>query len=118
MSAEPLRLVCVRRDIKLENAMLDARHNVLQLTDFGYSKSDMDTEPISNVGTPNYAGRAAFTLQLSRMQDSWPLSHCLELQRMAWQPIALLLDAGKCSGVNCSVKQVVNGLQCLQIQQI
>ena len=44
------------RDIKLENAMLDGEARLLKLTDFGYAKSNIDSQPISKVGTPGYAG--------------------------------------------------------------
>ncbi|KAK9807925.1 hypothetical protein WJX73_002872 [Symbiochloris irregularis] len=45
----------VNRDIKLENALLDGDARLLKLTDFGYAKTDVDSLPISQVGTPNYA---------------------------------------------------------------
>lgn len=43
------------RDIKLENAMLQGDAQLLKLTDFGYAKTDIESRPISKVGTPNYA---------------------------------------------------------------
>lgn len=44
------------RDIKLENTLLDESKKLIKITDFGYAKSSQDSMPISNVGTPNYAG--------------------------------------------------------------
>ncbi|KAK9837894.1 hypothetical protein WJX74_007403 [Apatococcus lobatus] len=47
----------VNRDIKLENSLLDgSKKPLLKLCDFGYSKSNIDSVPKSNVGTPGYAG--------------------------------------------------------------
>ena len=46
------------RDIKLENTLLDESKKLIKITDFGYAKSSEDSLPISNVGTPNYAGEA------------------------------------------------------------
>ena len=48
-------LLC--RDIKLENTLLDGSKRLVKITDFGYAKSNIDSMPISNVGTPNYAGK-------------------------------------------------------------
>ena len=47
----------IRRDIKLENTLLDGSKRLVKITDFGYAKSNIDSMPISNVGTPNYAGK-------------------------------------------------------------
>lgn len=47
---------CTGRDIKLENTLLDASKRLVKITDFGYAKGQEDSVPISNVGTPNYAG--------------------------------------------------------------
>ena len=49
-----MRSLC--RDIKLENTLLDASKRLVKITDFGYAKGQEDSVPISNVGTPNYAG--------------------------------------------------------------
>ena len=48
---------CCIRDIKLENTLLDGSKRLVKITDFGYAKSNIDSMPISNVGTPNYAGK-------------------------------------------------------------
>lgn len=48
------------RDIKLENTLLDGSKRLVKITDFGYAKSNIDSMPISNVGTPNYAGKLCF----------------------------------------------------------
>ncbi|KAL6760385.1 kinase-like domain-containing protein [Haematococcus lacustris] len=46
--------VC-HRDLKLENILLDGRHAPqVKICDFGYSKSDQDSNPKSTVGTPAY----------------------------------------------------------------
>lgn len=47
------------RDIKLENTLLDGSKRLVKITDFGYAKSNIDSMPISNVGTPNYAGKSS-----------------------------------------------------------
>lgn len=45
------------RDIKLENTLLDSsRRPLLKICDFGYSKHENDSLPISKVGTPGYTG--------------------------------------------------------------
>ena len=54
------------RDVKLENTLLDGSKRLVKITDFGYAKSNDDSLPISNVGTPNYAGTAALR---------WPIPH-------------------------------------------
>lgn len=52
-----LQMGVVNRDIKLENSLLDgSKKPLLKLCDFGYSKSNIDSVPKSNVGTPGYAG--------------------------------------------------------------
>ena len=48
------------RDIKLENTLLDGSKRLVKITDFGYAKSNIDSMPISNVGTPNYAGKMLY----------------------------------------------------------
>ncbi|KAK9789929.1 hypothetical protein WJX73_007909 [Symbiochloris irregularis] len=45
----------VNRDVKLENALLDASHTLLKITDFGYAKTSNDSNCMSLVGTPGYA---------------------------------------------------------------
>lgn len=46
------------RDIKLENTLLDSsRRPLLKICDFGYSKHENDSLPISRVGTPGYTGK-------------------------------------------------------------
>lgn len=46
------------RDIKLENTLLDSsRRPLLKICDFGYSKHENDSLPISKVGTPGYTGQ-------------------------------------------------------------
>jgi len=43
------------RDIKLENTLLDnSRRPLLKICDFGYSKNEKDSLPVSKVGTPGY----------------------------------------------------------------
>ena len=46
------------RDIKLENVLLggDKKNPVIKLTDFGFSKSDLDSIPTTICGTPGYMG--------------------------------------------------------------
>ena len=67
------------RDIKLENALLDGDARLLKLTDFGYAKTEVDSLPISQVGTPNYAGKSASCTQAGRSSkpsdesDTWKL---------------------------------------------
>ena len=51
-----LPLVTVGRDVKLENALLDGTHTLLKITDFGYAKTSADSNCLSLVGTPGYAG--------------------------------------------------------------
>ena len=52
-----MQMGVVNRDIKLENSLLDgSKKPLLKLCDFGYSKSNIDSVPKSNVGTPGYAG--------------------------------------------------------------
>ena len=54
-----MQMGVVNRDIKLENSLLDgSKKPLLKLCDFGYSKSNVDSVPKSNVGTPGYAGEA------------------------------------------------------------
>ena len=50
------------RDIKLENTLLCENKRLIKITDFGYAKSSEDSMPISNVGTPNYAGKHVILL--------------------------------------------------------
>ena len=57
------------RDIKLENALLDRNKRLLKITDFGYAKTAADSLPKSEVGTPNYAGRAACDYVISEALD-------------------------------------------------
>ena len=42
--------------MKLENALLDSTHTLLKITDFGYAKTSADSNCLSLVGTPGYAG--------------------------------------------------------------
>ena len=55
-----LEFLCHCRDIKLENTLLDGSKRLVKITDFGYAKSNIDSMPISNVGTPNYAGKTLY----------------------------------------------------------
>lgn len=51
---ETLQGVC-HRDLKLENTLLDGSPAPrLKICDFGYSKSALDSQPKSTVGTPAY----------------------------------------------------------------
>ena len=52
------RMGVANRDIKLENVLLggDKKTPVIKLTDFGFSKSDLDSIPITICGTPGYMG--------------------------------------------------------------
>ena len=46
------------RDIKLENVLLggDKKNPIIKLTDFGFSKSDLDSIPTTICGTLGYMG--------------------------------------------------------------
>ena len=55
----------LHRDVKLENALLDATHTLLKITDFGYAKTSVDSSCMSLVGTPGYAGKPW-------LQRPWP----------------------------------------------
>ena len=52
------RMGVANRDIKLENVLLggDKKNPVIKLTDFGFSKSDLDSIPTTICGTPGYMG--------------------------------------------------------------
>ena len=54
--------MCCARDVKLENALLDGTHTLLKITDFGYAKTSADSNCLSLVGTPGYAGGLACPL--------------------------------------------------------
>lgn len=47
--------------------MLDGDAKLLRLTDFGYAKTDIDSQPISKVGTPNYAAPGRFLRSTQRI---------------------------------------------------
>ena len=52
------RMGVANRDIKLENVLLggDKKTPVIKLTDFGFSKSDLDSIPTTICGTLGYMG--------------------------------------------------------------
>ena len=52
------------RDIKLENVLLggDKKSPVIKLTDFGFSKSELDSVPTTICGTPGYMGVCSCTM--------------------------------------------------------
>ena len=52
------RMGVANRDIKLENVLLggDKKSPVIKLTDFGFSKSDLDSIPTTICGTLGYMG--------------------------------------------------------------
>ena len=87
-------LPVLHRDIKLENALLDGDARLLKLTDFGYAKTEVDSLPISQVGTPNYAGLSAWSCPPLRCS----LSSCCLLSRRTCQqaqplPVSVLVCA-------------------------
>lgn len=60
------------RDVKLENALLDSTHTLLKITDFGYAKTSADSNCLSLVGTPGYAGM--LLLGAAHVEPLWCLS--------------------------------------------
>ena len=58
------RMGVANRDIKLENVLLggDKRSPVIKLTDFGFSKSELDSVPTTICGTPGYMGVRSCTI--------------------------------------------------------
>jgi len=52
------RMGVANRDIKLENVLLggDKNNPIIKLTDFGFSKSDLDSIPTTICGTVGYMG--------------------------------------------------------------
>lgn len=57
---------------------MDGSKRLVKITDFGYAKSNIDSMPISNVGTPNYAGKKFASLnELSPQNISTPCSIAL-----------------------------------------
>ena len=52
------RMGVANRDIKLENVLLggDKNNPIIKLTDFGFSKSDLDSVPTTICGNVGYVG--------------------------------------------------------------
>ena len=82
------RLGVVNRDVKLENCLIwkTSPNLHIKLTDFGYSKSLVDSAPKSLVGTPGYTGTTKWlavcaclteiTIFMSNLNSRNPLSFC------------------------------------------
>ncbi|CAL5225961.1 g8763 [Coccomyxa viridis] len=69
------RMGVANRDIKLENVLLggDKKNPVIKLTDFGFSKSDLDSIPTTICGTPGYMAPEVLMGREydGRMADVW-----------------------------------------------
>lgn len=87
------RMGVANRDIKLENVLLggDKKNPVIKLTDFGFSKSDLDSIPTTICGTPGYMGMLHL-LSLARLLCKVLLSrYCASTAWLGhWQAAASL----------------------------
>ncbi len=89
------------RDIKLENTLLDnSRRPLLKICDFGYSKNEKDSLPVSKVGTPGYT--APEIIQPNKglgsydgaQADVWSAGVQLYVSHLPISPQTIALDAG------------------------